>query len=82
MLPFNDISRKSIPEIVLSNLFSKLCKQGGKLDYNRYSQISLLTYVITSKLIFIRYGDLPKITISLCNTLHTLFQSTVACHSN
>ena len=39
MLSFNAISRRYTPEIVLS----KYCKQGGKLDYSRYSQVSLLT---------------------------------------
>ena len=43
--PFNVISRRSTPEIVLSrkNLFFKILqKQDGKLDYSRYSQVSLL----------------------------------------
>ena len=47
MSPFIVISRRSTPEIILSRkkiLFSsKLCKHGGKLDYSRYSQVSLLT---------------------------------------
>ena len=39
---------------------SKFCKQGGNLDYSRYSQVNLLTLAIiniTGKLIFIRNGD-------------------------
>ena len=26
-----------------SLIFSKFCKQGGKMDYSRYSQVSLIT---------------------------------------
>ena len=37
MQPFNVISRRFTPEI------RKFCKPGGKLDYSRYSQVSLLT---------------------------------------
>ena len=35
---FNVISRRSTPESFLSRktLFSKFCKQGGKLDYSKY----------------------------------------------
>ena len=38
---FNVISRRSTSEIVLSinNLFSKCCKQDGKLDYSRYCDL-------------------------------------------
>ena len=36
MPSFNTISRRHTPE-------TKYCKQGGKLDYGRYSQVSLLT---------------------------------------
>ena len=38
MPPFNIISSRSTPEII-----SKFCEQGGKLNYSRYSQVSLLT---------------------------------------
>ena len=40
------ISSQSTPEIVhvlsRKELFFKFCKQGGKLDYSIYSQVSLL----------------------------------------
>ena len=38
----------------------KFCKQCGRLNYSRYSHVSLLTFVITGKLLashFIRDGD-------------------------
>ena len=35
----------------------KFCKQCGRMNYSRYSHVSLLTFVITGKLIFIRDGD-------------------------
>ena len=39
MPSFNAVSRRYTLKIVKK---SKICKQGGKLDYSRYSQVSLL----------------------------------------
>ena len=40
---FNASSRRYTPHIVSSRKKSKFCEQGGKLDYNTYSDVSLLT---------------------------------------
>ena len=82
--PFNVISRRPIPEIALTrkNLFSKFCKQGGKLDYSRYSQIYFLPYVITGNLLatHFRNGDCQR-SLSLSTILYILsFNWTVAYH--
>ena len=59
--PFNVILRRSTPEIVLSlkNIFSKFCKQDGKLVYSRYCQVSLLALCYHSQTLsklFLKYG--------------------------
>ena len=45
MPSFNAISRKYTKILLLAQEKYKFCKQGGKLDYSRYSQVhvSLLT---------------------------------------
>ena len=43
MPSFNAISRRYTINCSLMKMFSKFCKQGGKLEYSRYSQVSLLT---------------------------------------
>ena len=43
-------------QIVSSRKKSKFCKQGGKLDYSRYSQVSLLkitSYISLSAILYI-----------------------------
>ena len=43
MPSFNAISRRYTKNLLLAQEKYKFCKQGGKLDYSRYSQVSLLT---------------------------------------
>ena len=87
ILPVKVISRRSTPEIVFSRIFfSNLCKQGGKLDYSRYSQVSLLTLCYHLKTLsnsfYIRNGNCQRL-LSLSAILYKLpFNSTVAYHSN
>ena len=71
--PFNIISRNSYQKLFFQEkiFFSKFCKQGGKLDYSRYSQVSLLTLCYHWQTL--RNGDFQIFTISLCNTTHTFF---------
>ena len=45
MMPsFNTASRRFTPEIVKK---SKFCKQGGKLDYSRYSQVFFINLMLS-----------------------------------
>ena len=65
---------------LLSGKKSKFCKQGGKLDYSRYSEVSLLTLLLSLANSFLLEKVIAKdpSSLSLCALLCVLSYSSLS----